>query len=641
MSVQFGRSNLDGRPLLPEYLQKVSKSLAPYGPDTNDLYANDGVAILYRAFCTTKESWLEKQPHVLASGAVLTWCGRLDNRTELINDLSSLNANSTDVAIVAAAYGEWGNKFCSKLIGNWALAIWNPNDRSLLLAKDPVGACHLYYTYDQYQITWSTILDPIVRLGEKTFDLCEEYVAGWFSSYPRADLTPCAGVYSVPPSSSVLLRSGKRTITKYWDFEAKNKIRYRTDAEYEEHFRAVFAKAVERTLRSDKPVLAELSGGRDSSSIVCVADEIMSRSVAVTPRLDTISYYDDTEPSWNERPYFAKVEEKRGRVGWHVNTAKRDSDEAPATEPSVKSPKERFVPTPGYDGGTSPEMAKCLAAQGNRVLLTGIGGDEVMGGVPTPTAELEDLLARGRFGALAQQLKGWALQQRKPWIHLFWEVARDFLPPGLVGVPEYMRPVSWLQSGFVKRNRAAVTGYPLRTRLLGPLPSFQGNMYTLEALRRQLAVAALPYGPPFEKRYPYLDRNLLEFMYAIPREQLVRPKQRRSLMRRALAGIVPDEILNRKSKAFVARAPMAEISKDWSSITATVQDMLSASLGIVDSQRLFEVLQKARRGEESPTLRLMRTMCLEAWMKDLRALGCMDFNGRIKPGMAIQEPVQG
>ena len=130
-------------------------------------------------------------------------------------------------------------------------------------------------------------------------------------------------------------------------------------------------------------------------------------------------------------------------------------------------------------------------------------------------------------------------------------------------------------------------------------------------------------------------------MYAIPREQLVRPKQRRSLMRRALAGIVPDEILNRKSKAFVARAPMAEISKDWSSITATVQDMLSASLGIVDSQRLFEVLQKARRGEESPTLRLMRTMCLEAWMKDLRALGCMDFNGRIKPGMAIQEPVQG
>ena len=224
---------------------------------------------------------------------------------------------------------------------------------------------------------------------------------------------------------------------------------------------------------------------------------------------------------------------------------------------------------------------------------------------------------------------------------MFWEVARDFLPPGLVGVPEYMRPVSWLQSGFVKRNRAAVTGYPLRTRLLGPLPSFQGNMYTLEALRRQLAVAALPYGPPFEKRYPYLDRNLLEFMYAIPREQLVRPKQRRSLMRRALAGIVPDEILNRKSKAFVARAPMAEISKDWSSITATVQDMLSASLGIVDSQRLFEVLQKARRGEESPTLRLMRTMCLEAWMKDLRALGCMDFNGRIKPGMAIQEPVQG
>ena len=62
----------------------------------------------------------------------------------------------------------------------------------------------------------------------------------------------------------------------------------------------------------------------------------------------------------------------------------------------------------------------------------------------------------------------------------------------------------------------------------------------LEALRRQLACDALSSEPPYEKRYPYLDRALLEFMYAIPREQLVRPGQRRSLMRRALVGIVPD-----------------------------------------------------------------------------------------------------
>ena len=109
---------------------------------------------------------------------------------------------------------------------------------------------------------------------------------------------------------------------------------------------------------------------------------------------------------------------------------------------------------------------------------------------------------------------------------------------------------------------------------------------TLDALRRQLACTALPFEPPYEKRYPYLDLGLLEFMFAVPREQLVRPTQRRSLMRRALVGIVPDEILNRKMKAFVARSPLVAISTDWTHFVEMTQNMLSSSLGIVDSERL-------------------------------------------------------
>src|SRR5258706_8761259 len=132
-------------------------------------------------------------------------------------------------------------------------------------------------------------------------------------------LTPCVGIHSVPPSSFVLLRVERHTVNKYWDFDPEKKIRYRTDAEYEEHFRTVFAKAVQRKLRSDRPVLAELSGGRDSSSIVCMADTIIARGAAETPRLDTVSYFDDSEPNWNERPYFTKVEEKSCRIGCHID----------------------------------------------------------------------------------------------------------------------------------------------------------------------------------------------------------------------------------------------------------------------------------------------------------------------------------
>jgi len=92
-----------------------------------------------------------------------------------------------------------------------------------------------------------------------------------------------------------------------------------------------------------------------------------------------------------------------------------------------RSPGGRFVPTPGYDGRTSRQIKMCLASQGNHVVLSGIGGDGNYGGVPTPTQELEYLLARGQFGALAHKLKVWALEKRKPWFHCSGAAADFFL----------------------------------------------------------------------------------------------------------------------------------------------------------------------------------------------------------------------
>src|SRR5205809_4106717 len=415
MSVQFGKWNFDGQPVAPEDVKRVSATWPPYRRGSEEHYAKDGVCIHYRAFHTTRASHLEILPHISPSGAVITWDRRLDNRKELISELrNSLMADHTDVALVAAAYERWDKNCFGKLLGDWALAIWNPKERSLLLAKDPIGTRHLYYWIGSEQITWSTILDPIVRFAGKNFDLDKEYVAGWLSSimYPAFHLTPCVGIYSVPPSSHVLLRPGKHTVSKYWDFDPDKRIRYRIDAEYEEHFRAVFSEAVRRRLRSESPILAELSGGMDSSSIVCVADTLIARGAAETPRLDTLSYYDDSEPNWNERPYFTTVEEKRGCTGCHIDVSRQASFK-------FELDSERFAATPGSCGRhpneASRQFAACMASQGNRVVLSGIGGDEVMGGVPTPTPELEDLLARGHFRTLAHQSKVWALNKRKPW----------------------------------------------------------------------------------------------------------------------------------------------------------------------------------------------------------------------------------
>src|SRR5713226_5910423 len=147
MSVQFGRWNWEGRPPAPDYIEKVCAALAPYGPDSNEGYTKGGVKILYRAFHTTKESRRETQPHISLSGAVITWDGRLDNRAELISELhDSLSVASTDVAIVTAAYERWGTECLARLVGDWALSMWNPYDCSVLLAKDPIGTKHLYYS---------------------------------------------------------------------------------------------------------------------------------------------------------------------------------------------------------------------------------------------------------------------------------------------------------------------------------------------------------------------------------------------------------------------------------------------------------------------------------------------------------------
>ncbi|MFZ0881765.1 MAG: asparagine synthase-related protein, partial [Candidatus Acidiferrales bacterium] len=277
MSAQFGRCSFDKRLPPSDFVEQVSAMLAPYGPDDHSCYHQDGVSILYRAFHTTKESRQEAQPHIARCGALITWDGRLDNRADLIERSSgSLSVDAADVAIVAAAYDRFGAGCFAKLIGDWALAIWNPNEQALLLAKDPIGTRPLYYSVRESEIAWSSVLEPLMLFAGPDFVLNEEYLAGWFASFPAPHLTPYVGLDAVPPSCFVRLERGRRTTRKYWDFDPAKRIRYRSDAEYEEHFRGIFTEAVQRRLRSETPVLAELSGGMDSSTIVCVADTILA-----------------------------------------------------------------------------------------------------------------------------------------------------------------------------------------------------------------------------------------------------------------------------------------------------------------------------------------------------------------------------
>jgi len=249
-------------------------------------------------------------------------------------------------------------------------------------------------------------------------------------------------------------------------------------------------------------------------------------------------------------------------------------------------------------------------------VLSGTGGDEFTGGVPTSAPELSDLLMRLQFGFLAHQLKLWALSKRKPWPGVLWEAVRDFLPAGWLGPPAHNLP-TWLHPHFVRSHRAALRGYQRRLKLFGGLPSFQHSHSTLNLLRRQLACSLNAPEPLLERRYPYLDRDLVEFLCAIPCEQLVRPNQRRSLMRRALVGFVPDEVLNRRRKAFLVRSPIRTLCAEWHNLAGMGRPLMADSLEIVNHGGLTEALQKAHAGTAINVVIVQRTLLLERWLRHL------------------------
>jgi asparagine synthase (glutamine-hydrolysing) len=614
MSVQAGIWNFRGAPVDPGLLNSLSGSLKQQGPDGEFSFVNGNVAMLYRPFHTTAESRGEKQPHVSRRGFVFTWDGRLDNRDELIAEFRSyLDADPTDVAIVASAFDHWETGCFRRIIGDWAFSVWKPEQRELIFALDYMAIRHIFYYLKKECVWWATDLAPLVLLSGDKFHIDDDYIAGYFAHDPDAHLTPYREICEVPAGQFVRIHDGKASVERYWRFSSKSCIRYKTDAEYEEHFRHMFRQSVRRRLRSDAPILAELSGGLDSSSIVCMADDI-ARSGPRTPRLDTLSYYDKTEPRGDDWIYFQKIEAHRGRIGHHIDASKLGS--APASLESTE-----FNALPGYlsSGRTlDAERAAVVRAGGYRIVLSGIGGDEFLGGIPNPSAQLADLIVQCKLITLARQITAWSLVKRRPWTHLLWNAAEDLLPPCLGHYFATMAKVEpWIDRKFANRTNLTIRLIDVNEHFGLLLPTRRSCIGGVLLMANKLAKWRSPTQQPEENCYPYLDQHLTEFLLSIPATQLLRPGERRSLMRRSLAGLVPQDILSRRTKQFGARTPVIGLEKNFEQIQMAFESPISASLGFINSARFIEKLYEAKNGKESSIVRMLKTISLELWLHDL------------------------
>jgi asparagine synthase (glutamine-hydrolysing) len=617
VSVQAGVWNFDRKPVDRSLIAEFNASLRQQGPDGESCWADGSIALLYRPFHTTAESRQEKQPHITRRGFVLTWDGRLDNRDELMLKFRShLEANPTDVALVGVAFDHWGTDCFRRISGDWAVSIWKPEQRELVFGVDYLAIRHIFYYAQTDRIWWSTDLAPLVLLAGTTFHIDDDYIAGYFAHDPDAHLTPYREIREVPPAHFIRVCDRGTCIERYWGFSPKTRIRYKTDAEYEEHFRHVFRQSVRRRLRSDSPILAELSGGLDSSSIVCMADDILSRdAVQPLPRLDTLSYYDKTEPNGDDWIYFPKVEEKRGRTGSHIDASKRRTSLI-----AMECPE--FSALPGYiatERQLDKECAEVARSGGYRTLLSGIGGDEFLGGIPDPSAQLADLIVRFKFPSLAKQLTAWSMVKRRPWIHLLGQASSELLPPSLrQHVIKQVKVEPWVDAGFSKRHR-------LTSRLLDVNEYFGFLLPTRRSFVRGVTLMAdrlAKWSPVFctqEIRYPFLDQTLIEFLWSIPADQLLRPRERRSLMRRSLVNVVPQEILSRRTKQLGARTPIVALEKNLESLETIFDCPLISSLGYVKNARFLEELRAVRNGRDIHILAILKTISLELWLRDLKS----------------------
>lgn len=615
MSVQFGRWNFDGQSVDPEYISRVRAVLAPYAPDAMTECVKGGFLILYGAFHTTSEARHEYQPSISSAGTYLTWTGRLDNNSELVARANPpFSKNATDLVIVSALYENGGAGTLRELIGDWSLSALHHYERRLVLAVDFLGNRPLYYFHCDRYVAWSSVLEPLVTLAGQSFALSEDYVAGWLYGFPSASLTPYSEIRTVPAGSFVEITHTAAKVQRHWNFRPRPFPSSFGDAEYEEGFLYFFTQAIRRRLKSSGPVVSELSGGMDSSSIVCVADRVLAAEPAMAPRLDTLSYLDDSEVDWNERPFVVAVETARDRTGSHIGV------NAPVAFIPERDPAE-FPSTPAI--GVLPsrpeqEVSAYLQRSDVRVVLSGLGGDESTGGVPDGAGELGNLLVQRKLLAFMQQGVAWCLPARRPLVRLVGSVIADFLPEMALMKSLLRKRVPWMDKEFDSRHRRNAAYAPLRLRINGSLPSVQENLYTLENLRRQIACEPISSSPPRERRYPFLDRDLLEFLYNTPREQIVRPGRRRSLMRRALLGIVPEVVLERKRKAYVSRSGIKSFQGQAGEIMTWTKSMLCSDFGVINLNAFQHALAAAHHGDASQLWQLSRTLALESWFRDER-----------------------
>jgi asparagine synthase (glutamine-hydrolysing) len=608
--------NRDGAPVNSEMLIALGNGLDRLGPDGGNELIASSIGMSYRAFHTTSESHSERQPVVSPLDNILVMDGIVFNRQELIELLrDELRNDRTDVGILSVGLDKYGVDFLAKVTGNFALAWWQPQTQTLTLARDPFGVRMLFYYYDKNRVIAASDLRSLLEVVGETLEIDEEYVAGYLAVFPEPKRTPYKNFHAVEPGYFINIKNGKLEARRHWGPDPNKEIRYRTDAEYEEHLRHILYEGVQYCLRTDeRPIWSSLSGGFDSSSIVCIADDLIANGKAEASELETFSIVFGEAATADERRFIRAVEEKRGKPGFHLQQDEYWLRFSPPEESFL------FLPSPHLcTPGEGQKLREMIGKSGVRVILDGHGGDHVFWNLLDASPELTDLLIRGNLLGLHSRLRVWSREFKSHYLQILWKQAvLPLLPRAIRARYEpKVEMAKWFDLQFIKRTNLS------ERMILPPDPfgfhSLGGKMQAGFLLQVIWLVAAgiYTFREGAEMRYPLLYRPLIEFLLAIPFDQKLRPGESRSLMRRALRNTLPEKILRRRGKGATEEALNRGLYREWRRLEKLFMDSRACDLGYIDAEELQLTLRRALHGGKLDMGALLYTISLEIWLRSI------------------------
>jgi asparagine synthase (glutamine-hydrolysing) len=625
MSAHAGIRYFDGRPVRPDTIATLAATLEPYGPDggTNASPA-PGLALFSRRLCVTAEDRADVQPVALSNGAWLTWDGRLDNRADLMMELGMRpTPDVIDARIAARAVDSWGEDDTWRhLVGDWSAAVCDPGSGAVTLAVDFMGVRPLYYVITESYCAWSTALEGLVALTGRREDLNDVFFLCSMMRCRMPGHTPYRGIEAVVSGHRVRIDSaGAANIRQYWHLP-ESTIQYRDVRDYQVHLRTVFREAVRRRLRASGPVWMELSGGWDSSAIVCMAARLAEEGAVVTPGLTTTSYVSPADPESDETRFITPVEEQVNLPSMHIALDRKSMP---------------VVPNPIHFCTTAPEslaLYERMRERGARVLMSGRLGDGVFGNFPIDLTDAAAALRSWRLGRALGELRGWSVGTHQTVWSLLGDTLTELLPGRWIERRDAMEAVASIgrsasilplpvedvlcvphdAMSYFFEVRALHTRWRLREQRPWTSRHFVGSV-GLYALNLELSspVDAGEIGVT----YPLADRNLVEYVASIPARLSCEPGRPRALMRDAIGPMLPERTRRRFSKGNAAPFRTRLAQQHAPTLLARLDSLQVVTRSYIDRDRFRTQLHHALAGAPHTGGLLLRALLIEQWLSAL------------------------